>query len=815
MIVRCTDCNSAFAVDDSKVEDKKFAYTCPKCSTENIVDNRISDQLDENNFPGGAEMDLTEDTSQDGTSAFSSVKEELSTEAGLEEDKFSDIDFLEGDGESEILESENENFKSDGELEPAEWRGETTADGETEYVLDESIIEEELSGPEKISPAEEEMMLKSAELIEEEFPEIPEEPEPAEWTAKVSADGETEYVLDEKVLEEEVSKEVVKEELGVENVRTEVLPLEDDFILDGTVHSDKSADIESPGTGQKSGYNEKEFDEALNESIIEKNRIQNLSAVSEKDTEDITLDLDELDIELEEETSEPEPEKGSAEEPAREEDITLDLDELDIDLEEEPPEPEPEKGSVEEPALEEDITLDLDELDIDLEEEPPEPEPEKASAEEPAQEEDITLDLDELDIDLEEEPVPAKGVKSDELDFDLPIISEEIPVDGARMREGEEEDITLDLESLDITLEKSDEIQKSENLEDEKITLEDTGLTFEELTVGDVHKKEETWDDLNNEEEITLEDAGLTFEELTSEEVSMVTGEGENNEEEELRITLDEIDPNLSVHDLEGEFNESEVIPLDLEDDMVEIELEEDYPESDFDDDVLTEKEIAVSSFADQEEEYDIFKETKGSDLTDRGAVDFSIDYSLRYSRLGAFLRLTGIFLIGLIPHFIVFIIYSILSVILGLLNHIVVLFTGNTVEDFSEILENSIRYFLSICTSSVGIVEEFPVFAGNKNIDHALQVDITYPPKYSRIWAGLRLSVAGIIIAALPHLLVLFILSLVVPVVFIIAMLSVLVSARWPRFLIEFLTVYYRYLARILFFVSGVVDEYPPFRFE
>src|SRR5208337_1157684 len=40
MIVRCSNCNSAFAVDDGKVENKKFAFACPKCDEENIIDNR-------------------------------------------------------------------------------------------------------------------------------------------------------------------------------------------------------------------------------------------------------------------------------------------------------------------------------------------------------------------------------------------------------------------------------------------------------------------------------------------------------------------------------------------------------------------------------------------------------------------------------------------------------------------------------------------------------------------------------------------------------------------------------------------------------
>ena len=44
MIVRCNNCLSAFSVNDDKVADKIFAFTCPKCDTENIINNKIKDK---------------------------------------------------------------------------------------------------------------------------------------------------------------------------------------------------------------------------------------------------------------------------------------------------------------------------------------------------------------------------------------------------------------------------------------------------------------------------------------------------------------------------------------------------------------------------------------------------------------------------------------------------------------------------------------------------------------------------------------------------------------------------------------------------
>jgi len=40
MIVRCTHCDAAYSVDDGKITNKKFGFSCPKCGTSVIIDNR-------------------------------------------------------------------------------------------------------------------------------------------------------------------------------------------------------------------------------------------------------------------------------------------------------------------------------------------------------------------------------------------------------------------------------------------------------------------------------------------------------------------------------------------------------------------------------------------------------------------------------------------------------------------------------------------------------------------------------------------------------------------------------------------------------
>jgi hypothetical protein len=212
---------------------------------------------------------------------------------------------------------------------------------------------------------------------------------------------------------------------------------------------------------------------------------------------------------------------------------------------------------------------------------------------------------------------------------------------------------------------------------------------------------------------------------------------------------------------------------------------------------------------------YAIDDDNSSESIPGRGTTSLSIDFSLKYSRLGALLRLTGLYMISLIPHFIVLILYSAISAVLGFINQIVILFTGHCLEDFSQLTENTLRYFISIKANITGIVEDRPVFSGKENISHQLQMNITYPVKYSKNIAILRLSVIGIILFTLPHLAILMLLTLTVPFVVIAGLIIVIATGRWPGVLFTYLSKYFRYLTRLFAFSIGLNDEYPPFRLE
>jgi hypothetical protein len=334
------------------------------------------------------------------------------------------------------------------------------------------------------------------------------------------------------------------------------------------------------------------------------------------------------------------------------------------------------------------------------------------------EDESITIDIDSLDID--------DGI-DDEFEHKSSI-------------DDDDESLTISLNSLDIPLEDNDELSAGFAPEDEKLTLDDAGLTIDDLTGHD----ENYFPDL-------------------------VDAEQELDE----HINIDEVYPQLEAG-LDDELREAE--------------------------DILT-------------EDGDFPK--KPVQFYGPGSVTFSIDYSLKYSRLMALFRLlVPLFIIRMLPHFIVLALYGVLSLILGGINNIVTLVSGRAEKDFMGIIEKTLRYFVSIQTSFFGIVDEYPVFTGRKDINHSLQVDIDYPEKSSRILAAFRVSVAGILIAALPHLVICVLINCLLPVMYLMGIFSVLVTGKLPYSLFDIISRIFRYSAGLFAFITGVVDKYPVFKF-
>ena len=494
---------------------------------------------------------------------------------------------------------------------------------------------------------------------------------------------------------------------------------------------------------------------------------------------------------------------GAAPEPASKRATEAVEDELDFDsimLEDEPPAGSaPEKTALrgaEPPDMPDEILMESD-IKSD----------EVFSKDSADVDESITIDLDSLDIELEdaERATPSGSGRSSEDEFILDELEDIAPpaTHSAPSHAMEDEfDTTIDLDSLDITLDEVEELKKGVDIDDD--------------------------------ERLTLEDTGLTIDELGGENAHMVAGTHGIDEtlpgEEDIKLNLKEIDPSLSVDDLAGESDLRIIDEMEVES-LPEIDLEklqkEEFSDELFGPDYGKESPPGITlpseDYLDIEtrQEFSRYQAdlekggTVTADTVPGGAINFSIDYSLTHSRTGAALRLVGLFAIGLLPRFFVNLLYSAVSGVLGFVNTLLVIFRGYPEEDFLEIQENTLRGAVSLAACAFDVVEEMPGFTGRKNIDYALQLSVIYPVRYSRLIAFLRLTGVGIMLALLPHLVLIFLLTLGALLIYFVGLVAILVLRKWPNLLFDFMVRYFNYLTGVSAFMVGLVDRYPSFRFE
>jgi hypothetical protein len=97
---------------------------------------------------------------------------------------------------------------------------------------------------------------------------------------------------------------------------------------------------------------------------------------------------------------------------------------------------------------------------------------------------------------------------------------------------------------------------------------------------------------------------------------------------------------------------------------------------------------------------------------------------------------------------------------------------------------------------------------------DYPVGIRIDRVEHRSRLWAVLSLLLIKVV-ALIPHLVILAVLSFVQLVVFIVAQFAVLFTGRYPDSLHSFVSAVIRWQLRVMAFFFSLTDRYPPFTFE
>jgi hypothetical protein len=106
------------------------------------------------------------------------------------------------------------------------------------------------------------------------------------------------------------------------------------------------------------------------------------------------------------------------------------------------------------------------------------------------------------------------------------------------------------------------------------------------------------------------------------------------------------------------------------------------------------------------------------------------------------------------------------------------------------------------------------PATVATSSTAYAVELVATRPARSSRAWAILSLLLLKIV-ALVPHLLILAVFLVVGALVFLMAQVAVLCTARYPRGFYDFVAGVLRWQVRVRAFALGLSDRYPPFALD
>ena len=137
MLVKCTNCDTSYSVNDEKIRNKKFSFSCPNCATNVIIDNRKEEEPTRVPIEGAniTEPPLSEEQQQEEPLLGDGMIDDTETTTAIEESETQEL--IEGEEELNLSDIESE---SSGE-----------EDSKEEMNLDDMSLDEEVKSEDILS----------------------------------------------------------------------------------------------------------------------------------------------------------------------------------------------------------------------------------------------------------------------------------------------------------------------------------------------------------------------------------------------------------------------------------------------------------------------------------------------------------------------------------------------------------------------------------------------------------------------------------------------------------------------------------------
>lgn len=196
------------------------------------------------------------------------------------------------------------------------------------------------------------------------------------------------------------------------------------------------------------------------------------------------------------------------------------------------------------------------------------------------------------------------------------------------------------------------------------------------------------------------------------------------------------------------------------------------------------------------------------------GETTFSAEYPAESSRLWAVLLLLfGLKGLVMIVHALILGVLTIGQFVVFIVAQAIVLFTGTMPGGMHRFQVGVLAQTNKINGWTYGLTDTLPPFVPSDDA-YPIETSVGRPTQSSRFWALLNIIWLKPL-AALPHALVLYVLSIALVIVVVIAQVAILVTGAFPRGMFDFVVGVMRWQTRVNAWLLGLCDEYPRFSLE
>lgn len=157
------------------------------------------------------------------------------------------------------------------------------------------------------------------------------------------------------------------------------------------------------------------------------------------------------------------------------------------------------------------------------------------------------------------------------------------------------------------------------------------------------------------------------------------------------------------------------------------------------------------------------------------------------------------------IPHFIVLMFLGLLASVVGFIAWFAILFTGRYPEGMFRFVVGVQRWSNNV-TAYMLFHDGYPPFS----MDDGAYPPMLYGVERQDTYSRLLIFVKWLLV--IPHLIILYVLAILAELVFLVMVVAVLVTGRYPRGMFDFLVGVGRWSARTNAYAGLLTDKYPPF---